>query len=241
MLPQPFTLIHKDNKISYNVYYSVRKTISIEVSNNQQVIIKAPVATNNKQIHSIIQKKANWIVKKLAYFKSITTNLIPKQYIDGEQHSYLGTSYPLKIDCSCVNSVGIINNLLHITAPIITAENIKQQLQNWYMQQAKLLFSDIFENNWKYFITIIKQKLIKPSFKIRNMKSRWGSCSTKNIVTLNSNLIKYPQACIESVLMHEFCHLIHFNHSKEFYNLLTKVMPDWKHHEHSLNNLSRYS
>ncbi len=240
MLSQPFTLTHKDSKISYNIHYSVRKTISIEVSNSQQVIVKAPVATENKQIHSIIQKKADWIVKKLAYFKNITTNFTPKQYIDGEQHLYLGTSYPLKIDYSCVNSVGIINNLLHVTTSTITAYNIKQQLQSWYMQQAKLLFSDIFENNWRYFITIVKQNLIKPSFKIRNMKSRWGSCSTKNIVTLNSNLIKYPQDCIESVLMHEFCHLIHFNHSKEFYKLLTEVMPDWKHHEQNLNDLSRH-
>jgi predicted metal-dependent hydrolase len=237
-VPQPFTLVYEDKKIDYNIYYSVRKTISIEVTNNQQVIVKAPATISNNHIHNIIQKKANWIVKKLAYYKNISTNVIPKQYIDGEQHLYLGTSYPLNIYSSCVKSVGIIDDVLHVTTSINTPDSIKKQLQSWYLQQSKLLFLDVFENNWEYFIRVVKQILIKPTFKIRTMKSRWGSCSTKNIITLNSNLIKYPQACIEVILMHEFCHLIHFNHSKAFYNLLTQVMPMWKEHERSLNALS---
>ena len=239
MAAQPFTLVHKDKRIDYNVYYSVRKTISIEVTNKQQVVVKAPVATSNNNIEKIIQKKANWITQKLDYFKNISPDALPlKQYIYGEKHLYLGSWYPLKISTSKINSVGIINDFLQVTTLLDTPDNIKSQLQMWYVQQAKLLFLDIFENTWQYFTTTIEQSLIKPSFKIRAMRSRWGSYSTKNTVTLNSNLIKYPQVCIEAILMHEFCHILHFNHSKAFYNLLTKVMPNWKKHEKTLNALS---
>ncbi len=69
----------------------------------------------------------------------------------------------------------------------------------------------------------------KPTLRTRQMKSRWGSCMVqKGIITLNKRLYAAPTACIEYVIMHELCHLIHPNHSKQYYAFLTSMMPDWK-------------
>ena len=78
-----------------------------------------------------------------------------------------------------------------------------------------------------------------PLVKIKTMKSMWGNCNfVKKIITLNLYLAKVPIECIDYVIVHELCHLIHHNHSKEFYKLITQIVPDWKVRKTNLNKYS---
>ena len=64
---------------------------------------------------------------------------------------------------------------------------------------------------------------------VRDMHTRWGSCSLKTRrITLNLKLFHKADPCVEYVIVHELCHLIHPDHGKEFYALLEKELPDWK-------------
>ena len=75
-----------------------------------------------------------------------------------------------------------------------------------------------------------------PRLRVRQMVSRWGSCQTqKGIITLNTQLMAAPQACIEYVILHELCHFLQPNHSKHFYALLDQLMPDWLERKKQLN------
>ena len=68
-----------------------------------------------------------------------------------------------------------------------------------------------------------------PQIKVRDMKSRWGSCTpAKQSITLNRKLIHYPLEFIEYVILHEFVHFIQPNHSKAFYHIIENYMPDYK-------------
>ena len=72
--------------------------------------------------------------------------------------------------------------------------------------------------------------------KIRKMRSRWGSCNCRGgVVTINLHLAEHSVSCLEFVVMHELCHLFHPDHSKDFYALLSSVMPDWKARREALN------
>lgn len=77
----------------------------------------------------------------------------------------------------------------------------------------------------------------KPILRVREMKTRWGTCLVnKGIITLNKRLLAYPKECIEYVALHEYCHFIHPNHSKKFYELVASFMPDWKERKALLKN-----
>lgn len=68
-----------------------------------------------------------------------------------------------------------------------------------------------------------------PEIRVKNMKSRWGSCTpSKNTVTFSTGLLEAPEECVDYVVLHEFCHFICPNHSPDFYRLVGSLMPDWK-------------
>ena len=115
------------------------------------------------------------------------------------------------------------NEIIVITTKSL--ELVESILDRWYLEQAKRVFQEIA-------IPLMKQmekyNVAPTSFTIRKMKTRWGSCSRKGSISLNLHLIKLQEPCIKEVILHELCHLVHFNHSKEFYALMTAEMPDWK-------------
>ncbi len=88
------------------------------------------------------------------------------------------------------------------------------------------IFREILDELYPAFIPY---GIKKPEIRIRTMKRCWGSCLVnKGIITLNRRLLAKPRECIEYVVMHELCHFVHPNHSKEFYSFMEQLMPDWK-------------
>lgn len=98
----------------------------------------------------------------------------------------------------------------------------------------KEVLSEIYPVFQKYGVTV-------PTLRIRNMETRWGSClAKKGIITLNKRLLEAPRNCIEYVVMHELCHFVHPNHSKQFYSFLAMLMPDWKERKTVLDKCAEY-
>ena len=95
------------------------------------------------------------------------------------------------------------------------------------------IFTEILDEVYPAFIPY---GIARPKLRIRTMKSCWGSCLVnKGIITLNRKLLMQPRECIEYVVVHELCHFIHPNHSKEFYKFMEQFMPDWKERKMRLN------
>ena len=105
----------------------------------------------------------------------------------------------------------------------IEKENKKQEKEALYTKEK---FKEIIEKNAN---ELIQKTGLKPNkINIKQIKYAWGSCSSKKNITLNLELIKYNQEAIRYVILHELCHIKHMNHSKEFWNLVEKYMPNYK-------------
>jgi predicted metal-dependent hydrolase len=112
-------------------------------------------------------------------------------------------------------------------------------MKDWYKERAKTKFAEIAEPiiqrfNQKYHVET-RHALSLPH--IQHMENRWGSCTPKGKIILNTELIKAPKPCIEYVITHELCHLVHQRHTRAFYDLLTAEMPDWERWKNKLEKL----
>ncbi len=107
----------------------------------------------------------------------------------------------------------------------------KRKLELWYQKEMK----KIFEGRLQYWYQIFEECIPTPKLKIRNMKTRWGVCNKRdNSVTLNSRLMEYDQTKLDYVIVHELSHFVHFNHSADFWNLVSKYCPNYKQIRKSL-------
>jgi len=114
-------------------------------------------------------------------------------------------------------------------------EYLFPHIRNQKRERAKEMLFERLEKRW----TVFDQMGVElPEVRFRRMKRRWGSCSQKGGILLNNELAKAPRHCIDYVVVHQLCHLIHPNHDRAFFRLLTKVMPDWKLRMERLNQLS---
>lgn len=210
-------------EIEFEISYSKRKSLGITVSPDLRVYVKAPEATRLERIRETVKKKAPWILKQQDYFLSFHPKTPPRKFVSGETHLYLGRQYRLKIQLGKKNSVLLKGRYIEVQTKgrAITSELVKE----WYRNKAKDRFVDIA----KPFIQRFKKYKVEPSgLYIQDMKQRWGSCTPNGKIILNTELIKAPKACIEYVIIHELCHLVHHDHTAKFFALQTKEMPDWE-------------
>ena len=217
--------------ITFQLHYANRRTMEIAVYPNGSVSVKAPLGTDKNLIEYRIHKRARWILRQIRYFSQFEPRTPPRLFIGGESHLYLGRKYRLKIRLSDTKNVVLKHGFFHISTVDGKPEHIEQLLEHWYRGRADVYFPQVFDACWHHFLN---NKVNKPLLKIRNMKTRWGSVSRKSGITLNLQLIKAPRECIEYVIIHELCHLLHANHGKEFYNLLEISLPDWEKRKHKL-------
>ena len=215
----------------YELYYTDRKTLGIKVYPDTSVKVFAPIDTDLPIIEQHLKAKRKWIEKQQRSFQSYLPATPARQYIGGESFLYLGKQYMLKIEPSTAEEVKLYQGRLVVKTLNPDATHIKKLLQQWYIARATILFNKLFEEQFYLFKRF---GLEKPILQIKKMEKRWGSCTPQQKIILTPELIKAPVVCINYVILHELCHLVHHNHSKAFYRLLENFMPDWQKYKQLL-------
>ncbi len=114
----------------------------------------------------------------------------------------------------------------------------KEMVDSWILSQCSVVFDEVCRDVYGIFK---KYNVAYPQIQIKEMVSRWGSCQHKRgIIALNRRLIEAPRNCIEYVVLHEFSHFIHPNHSKNFYAFVGMLMPDYKERKKILESREYY-
>jgi len=210
--------------IYYQLQFSNRKTLQIAVHPDKTVFVKSPIKSSINEIQNIVLKRAKWIKKQISYFQNFEPKTPARRYVAGESHLYLGKKYRLKIILSDTNKILLKEGYFYINTTSENSDYIKKLLFSWYKEKADSYFDKIFDEAWE---KCSFKNCSKPILKIREMKTRWGSLSRNATMTLNLNLIKTSKECIEYVITHELCHLVHNNHGAAFYKLLDSRLQNW--------------
>lgn len=209
-------------EIRFDLTYSERKSLGITVTPEMQVYVKAPHGAKLDKIKEKIRKRAPWILKQQNFFLAFYPKAPAKKFVSGESHLFLGRVYLLKFTRSTKKDVVRRGRFIEVQCK--TKAEVKPLLLKWYRVKAKSVFAEIAEP----LILRFKKYDVEPKgLFIQTMTTRWGSCTANGKIILNPELIKAPKPCIEYVVIHELCHLVHRNHTDKFFNLQSKEMPDW--------------
>jgi predicted metal-dependent hydrolase len=221
------TLRYGNRSTDYNVSESGRLSskILIHVHPHGAVEVEAPAGEDFSRIRAAVQKRARWIFDNLDAARDARTFALPREYVGGETHFYLGRRYRLfvRAEPGALSSVKLVRGRIEVTAPVADRAAIKRRLKAWYRARAQ----DYLARRLTQLVARIGWLDVTPPMKIVTMEHQWGSCSPLGSINLNPALIRAPRHCIDYVLIHELCHLKEHNHSRRFYALLQEHSPNW--------------
>jgi predicted metal-dependent hydrolase len=228
------TIQYGHTTIEYTLTYGPRTTLAIDVHPGLRITVQAPEGTHLADIEAKVKKRAPWILRQLRRFETYLPKLPPRQYVSGETHRYLGRQYRLKVMANGnAENVKLTRGYFYVDVHDKTdTERVKGLLTGWYRHQARRVFQERLD------VCFTKLKFLKldyPEWTIRQMESRWGSCTPEGKILLNLKLIQVSKVYIDYVVMHELCHLKEPHHGPRFYELLDRVMPDWRTKREKLN------
>lgn len=229
--------VYKYSSFEYKIIRKKRKTIGIKITPQGEVIITSPFNVGEVTILNIIKKKEKWIKDKLQLFTQ-HPGCKDRNFKSGEKFLYLGSELELEIynlnedkievlgDYSFNNDlVRILNEkvIVYINDNKNNREDIiRDLLVKFYRTEAQKLLM----KRTSYYSKIIG---VTPNkITIKDQKTVWGSCSSKKNINYSYRLIMAPIDIIDYLVVHELSHLIHMNHSKEYWKTVESVLPDYK-------------
>jgi predicted metal-dependent hydrolase len=219
-------------QIDFHLEFSDRKSLGITVKPDLSVLVKAPVDTSIEKVKEKLRKKAPWIIRQQSFFLTFHPKTPARKYISGETHLYLGRQYRLQVKSEEVKLNG---QFLEIYT--WDKSRVKELVEEWYITKAKNKLHQIALPLFDNFKSKYDLSFFTFHFSLRSMPTRWGSCTPKGKIILNPELIKAPKGCIEYVIIHELCHLVHHYHTQRFIDLQTKEMKDWEKWKTKLEKL----
>lgn len=220
-IPQEFLGLHVE------VVRSRRQTAALHIVGNK-LQVRVPNQVRDESIIEILQKKRPWIRRKVVQLKEVPVPQ-PKEFVSGEAFPFLGQNFRLKVQEG--HRVGVQMSegyLLTTVRPSEVGEQRKQRIQqylkSWYRSRAEERLQEKVE-------LYSKQIGVSPKgLRVREFKSKWGSCDNRGTIAFNLNLIKAPHPIVDYVVIHELCHMIQPNHSKNFWKEVEKYDASYKDH-----------
>lgn len=223
------------NNIEYEINKGKRKNIYLQIKNGK-VIVKVPYYVTNKQIEEIVYKKSNWIKKSLEKYNQKNNEL--KKYQEGEIYKILGKEYILKINYEETNQIKVDITDCNIIINLPFTYKMEPNLSNKIEKIINKMYMQIIQKQLDYTMKKVTNMvgLAPKKYRVRDMKSAWGSCSSTKNISIALKLVEHSPKAFEYVVLHEVCHLKYMNHSKQFWQMVEGYMPDYKKYKKELNS-----
>jgi hypothetical protein len=197
---------------------SRRRTISLEITKDAVLIVRAPLRAPDTSIAHLIREKQAWIEKKMAEVRS---RPVPqkKEFVNGEPFLFLGKTYLLEILSGSDTGISL-GEKLYVGEHRLP--EIRSLLQNWYAQKAKKILPARVAG-YSAILDFRPKKI-----RISDTRRRWASCSTSGTLSFCWRLVLAPPEVIDYVIVHELVHMRQPDHSPRFWEKVRSAMPDYE-------------
>lgn len=208
--------------IDIQITRSKRKTVSIYVERDGTVAALIPDTLSDEELATIIKSKEYQIHKNLAHWTQLNEARMEREYVNGQSFLYLGRNYRLRLVDEKVGSIILKNGYF--------------LMEKHEKMKAKELFIDFYKTKLREKIRPIierykNQMNVNPKeLKIMDLQNRWASCTSKGNLNFHWKCAMAPIDVLHYIVVHELAHLIHPNHSPEFWNTIDKILSDYQKH-----------
>lgn len=211
------------------IRYEYRRNTRAYIGRNAISIRVPSFLTGEERLRQLTKMKA-WARKQLERNPDKFKAKAHKEYKDGELVTLNGEEYKLEIHLNerKTGSAKIIGNSIHLIIPSSLTKKKRNKTISMLISRCigktnlLKLKEKIYELNKRHF----NQQINNIRFKYNN--SNWGSCSKRGNINISTRLLFAPEDVLEYVCIHELAHLVEYNHSKRFWSLVEKAMPDYK-------------
>ncbi|PNE03991.1 hypothetical protein A15D_00545 [Alcanivorax sp. MD8A] len=206
----------------YQLIRSKRRSLELRILEDGRVQVRAPQRASLRMVQDFVDSRRQWIADQQQRQASR-----PRQrWQDGATLAWRGE--PLQMDvCEGRTRVALSGPYLSVRVAEPEQEMaVRSAVEGWMRRQAKPVFEDSIERQFHWFE---QQGFVRPTLRIKKMRTRWGSLSARGYINLNMALLHYPADALDYVVMHELCHLKHMDHGPGFHALMDARMPDWRH------------
>lgn len=216
--------------MEYEIEKSKRRTVAIYITKDEKVTVKAPFFVSDKKINELVDVKRGWIEKKLLQMKLINESKENFSFDEGQTLLYLGKPYPIKKTQTGNTFLFDGESFIISDLPFPQTEKLAA---NWFKNRAK---ETILE---RLKLHSAQTGLSYSGAKITAAKTVWGSCSGNNALCFSFRLLFAPIEAIDYVILHELAHTIEHNHSKKFWSIVEKMMPNYMNQKNILKKIQK--
>ncbi len=205
---------------------SDRKTVSIFIERDGSLSARVPTTISEEEMKEVLQAKEYQIFKHLAEWEQLNSKAVEREYVAGQSFLYLGRNYRLKFDEIESGKLHFRRNTFWLNPKDLI--NAKHLFKEFY--KIKLI------EKLHPLIDRFKHQLGKDPKNVRVMElqHRWASCTSDNNLNFHWKCAMAPIDVLQYIVVHELVHLIHKNHSREFWNELDKILPNYDSQKHWL-------
>lgn len=215
-----------DKEVSYTLKRRKCRAISMKIDCDG-LTVSAPIRETLRWIESMLQERANWVLKKLDEWENKES--ISLVWEESAIFPLLGEPWKIAITSAGVKEMTPVKiktiaekNQLELPLPsTVATQEIERVVMDWYYKQAHIYFS----KRIKFFSS--KLGVPRPQLRLSHAKTQWGSCNVRGVVHLNWRLIQLSIRLVDYVIAHELSHLIEMNHSSAFWRTVESIYPDY--------------
>jgi hypothetical protein len=201
------------------VIRSHRRTMSLEITKDGAVVVRAPFLLPERKIHNFVSDKMDWIKNKQQIIQKRFLEKKTPRFAAGENFLFLGKFYPLLVTRK-KRPVLQLSDCFELSET--KRNSAKLVFEQWYRKVA-------LETVTRFVRQYAEQySLAYKKIRVTGARTRWGSCNSHGHLSFSWRLIMAPEEVVVYVVVHELAHLVQHNHSKRFWNLVEKMCPDFK-------------